>query len=462
MSTKSFIGGANCIVLVTVFFLAGFINAQVREEWITRYNGTGCSPNDTAVAGAVDNLGNMYVTGKSPGPGSGIDYATVKYSPDGSELWIRRYNGPGNLDDAPVAIGIDASNNVYVFGISHGGAPTEEDYLLLKYDPSGNLMWERRYDGPGDESYSPDDSPIAMVVDAAGNVLVTGYSTGAGSEYDYATLKYDSYGNLLWTARYNGPWGVTDYAAALTVDGSSNVCVTGKTPGGGSGYDIATVKYDPNGNLLWAKQYNGPKSLTDEPKLIDVDGLGNIYVTGTSADTGYVRLKYNSAGNLMWDRFFVLPEYFSAEDVAIDDTSNVYIGGMGYVDFVMTLKYDSLGNLLWERQSGSSSGNAFDRIAVDSHGNILVAGMSQSPTPEVLPGFWVNKYDPNGNSTWGLNYGVRCNDIVIDSGGNAFVIGITAYPFGPSMKCFSITILARQKSILMATSSGFHNITDPV
>jgi hypothetical protein len=103
--------------------------------------------------------------------------------------------------------------------------------------------WVARYDGPakGDDLDSPDkdDLATALSVDAAGNVYVTGLSSGSGTSVDYATLKYDTAGNLQWVARYDG------YANALSVDAAGNVYVTGESYGSGSGYDYATIKYPP-------------------------------------------------------------------------------------------------------------------------------------------------------------------------------------------------------------------------
>jgi len=60
------------------------------------------------------------------------------------------------------------------------------DYATLKYDANGNLLWERRYNGPGNGH----DYPTSLFVDNQGNVYVTGDSWGSGTYYDYATIKY--------------------------------------------------------------------------------------------------------------------------------------------------------------------------------------------------------------------------------------------------------------------------------
>nr|MBA3726504.1 hypothetical protein [Armatimonadota bacterium] len=84
----------------------------------------------------------------------------------------------------------------------------------------------------------------ALAVDAAGNVYVTGFSNGAGGfPNDYATIKYDSNGNQLWVARYNGPGNSSDGASALAVDAAGNVYVTGTSYGAGTGDDYTTIKY---------------------------------------------------------------------------------------------------------------------------------------------------------------------------------------------------------------------------
>lgn|SRR5574341_600249 len=82
------------------------IFAQVDTAWVRRYNGPANS-SDQAVALAVDDSGNVYVTGFSNDTVTISDYATIKYSPSGDTLWVRRYNGPGNGEDAAYALAVD-------------------------------------------------------------------------------------------------------------------------------------------------------------------------------------------------------------------------------------------------------------------------------------------------------------------------------------------------------------------
>src|ERR1017187_2559848 len=86
---------------------------------------------------------------------------------------------------------------------------------------SVNQAWVQRYNGPG----NGDDEATAVAVDGSNNVIVTGFSIGSGSGYDYATIRYSGAGVPLWTNRYNGPGNGNDYAQSMAVDGSNNVIV---------------------------------------------------------------------------------------------------------------------------------------------------------------------------------------------------------------------------------------------
>ena len=93
---------------------------------------------------------------------------TIKYDGNGNEQWIAFYNGPGNSQDGAVAIALDDSGNVYVTGTCWGNA-SQQDYATIKYNIDGTQQWVALYNGPGGHS-----SATALVLDAFGNVYVTG------------------------------------------------------------------------------------------------------------------------------------------------------------------------------------------------------------------------------------------------------------------------------------------------
>jgi hypothetical protein len=179
---------------------------------------------DEAYAIAVDGSGNVHVTGGSPGSGTSSDYATMKYYPSGDTAWVRRYNGPGNYWDEAWTIAVDGSGNVYVTGWNLG-VETSYDYATIKYYSGGDTAWVRRYNSFGNGR----DLASAIAADQSGNVYVTGTSRGSDTYYDYATIKYHIDGDTAWVRRYDGPGSSNDYANAMVVDASGNVYVTGES-----------------------------------------------------------------------------------------------------------------------------------------------------------------------------------------------------------------------------------------
>jgi hypothetical protein len=101
-------------------------------------------------------------------------------------------------------------------------------------------QWAARYDN------TSTDQCYAMTVDAAGNVYVTGSSRSGGAfTEDIATIKYNTSGTMLWTKRFVGTGYGEDHGYAIAVDGAGNVYVTGRTwMGTGSNNDIVTIKYN--------------------------------------------------------------------------------------------------------------------------------------------------------------------------------------------------------------------------
>ena len=274
-------------------------NADGVEQWVAYYNGPG-NGGDYTYAVAVDGVGNVYVTGQSLGIGTYSDYTTIKYDANGNEQWVARYNGPGNGYDYANALAVDTVGNVYVTGYSVGNG-TGSDYATVKYDTDGNEQWVARYSGPGNSG----DLAYALAVDAAGNVYVTGGSIGIGTGNDCATIKYDAAGTQLWVARYNGPGNGYDAAYALDTDEAGNIYITGGSTGSGTGNDCATIKYDAAGNQLWVAHYNGPGDGYDDAYALAVDVAGNVYVTGTSQGIGtswdYVTIKYATPAEAIED-----------------------------------------------------------------------------------------------------------------------------------------------------------------
>jgi len=259
---------------IVLFLFATTLTAQVTEQWVARYDGP-ANYEDKAYAMAIDGAGNVYVTGYSFGSGTHNDYATVKYNSAGVEQWAARYDGPASGDDKAYAMAIDGAGNVYVTGTSDG-SETAFDYATVKYSSDGEELWVARYDGP----ISAWDKAPAIAIDNAGNVYVTGYNYSSEIEWVYATVKYNSSGVEQWVAYYNGQENINlcDDAHAIAVDSTGNVYVTGLSYVSGTYSDYATVKYDSSGTEQWVARYDGPASDYDVAYAIAIDRAGNVYV----------------------------------------------------------------------------------------------------------------------------------------------------------------------------------------
>jgi uncharacterized delta-60 repeat protein len=414
------------------------ISPRLQLSWLATY-GAELDPYDAANAIAIDDAGNLFVTGYVVTDNNGnADYATVKYDTWGNQLWAARYNGPANANDAAVAVATDKSGNAYVTGYSQG-VGTGDDYATLKYDPQGNQLWVARYNGPGNTGGRPayhaikvDDTANAYVtgtagtvkydrdgnqlwvrtnvpgealaVDASGNVYVTGTFYPSTTNSDISTVKYDADGNQLWIAYYDGPahsYDTPGRARALPLDPFGNVYVTGTSSVNYTNEDFVTMKYDVNGKQLWAARYDGPTHGWDEARAICVDTNLNVYVTGVLDEAGDVAgdlatIKYAPDGQQLWVARYDGPAHEADGPWAmmLDGKGNIFVAGYVTVfddpigtsyDFI-TLEYDSAGHQLAADRLGDPNDAVAYDMALDRDGNLYVAGYSFGD------GFLIAKY----------------------------------------------------------------------
>ncbi|HQV32801.1 MAG TPA: SBBP repeat-containing protein, partial [Calditrichia bacterium] len=281
-------------------------DAAGQEQWVAAYNGP-ASSQDYAYALGLDGNGNVYVSGYSRDPtGTNATITTVQYDPSGNEQWVARYLGAFDLFEQKVSLVVDQSGNCYVAGMHFEMTYTDRDFALVKYSSTGVERWAVRYAGPG----NGEDSVTDLATDNSGNIYLTGRSVGNGSGSDYATVKYDSTGQELWLARYDGPAGQEDAAAAIELDSSGNIYVTGFS-GGFGGADFATVKYDPDGNLLWVERLDGQSGGADMATALTVSAAGRICITGNSEGADglmdVLTVQYDSEGMVRGLRVFDNP-----------------------------------------------------------------------------------------------------------------------------------------------------------
>lgn len=323
-------------------------------SWITSTNRGG---DDAAYDMAFSSDSTfIYVVGYSVGAGTGKDIAVIKYkTSNGAISWARYYNRNGSGDDEAVSVTVDKKNNVFLTGYSAETGGTGHDFATLKYDSAGNLIWARHYDG----FLNGSDKAAKITLDTNAIVYVIGTADNGGMK-DYATIKYDSSGNFRWAKLYNGGSNGNDHATDLSISKSAiDIYVTGYSDTTG-GYDFVTLKYDSSGQVIWRDKHNGSGNGNDYATQIEVDFNGNIIVAGTTygGDTNkqeYTTIKYFPAGNRDWTN--VLNSSFNDNDsvtaMHINHINCIYITGASKGnpnrDFY-TVLYNTAGWTHWENR----------------------------------------------------------------------------------------------------------------
>jgi hypothetical protein len=425
-------------------------SGQVTEEWVAKYNGPG-NGGDSAIAIAIDIHGNVYVSGSDNRTGAnpqGEDYLTIKYDSSGNQLWTARYNGQADQADYARAIAVDKEGNVYVTGESESSR-TGTDFATVKYDNNGNQLWVARYDGPA----HLDDGGWAIALDGAGGVIVTGPCVSSGTDVDYATIKYNAEGEVVWVALYEGPAGHTDVPRDVGIDGAGNVYVAGSSMRASFNFDIVTIKYNNAGAEQWVARYTGSGSQSAFD--LAVSPSGNSFVAGwnygTGGQEGALAIKYDALGNQEWVGH---PGNSIPGGIAIDAEENVYVAGevdrFPADDDMVIVKYSGSGSVLWYRYyDGPTHGDdRADALTVDSLGSVYIAGPSDDDYATV-------KYSSSGVSQWAIHYagpGMYVDQpagLAVDDSLNVFVTG---WAYEPNLNADYTTIKYSQETRLSPSS----------
>ncbi len=410
--------------------------------------------------------------------------------------WAKSANGGG--PDEGTAVAIDASGNTFVTGFF--SSPTIvfgtytltntalETIFIVKYDPSGNVLWAKS--GAGGISQ---DRAFSVCTDPSGNSFITGYFlspsvtfgtytiTNGGAGWAVYLVKFDPTGNVLW-AKSAGGWS-QDLSYGVSCDPSGNVFMTGQfssamitfgtfTLTSGGWNTIFITKYDPNGNVLWAKNAGGTGN--DCSTAISIDGAGNSYITGyfwsssitfgtyTLTNVGCSDLfivKYDPNGNVLWANNSGGLSCEGSASISSDAVGNTYITG-GFngtsnlifgtytlsnvgVQNMFVAKYDTNGNVIWAKSAGGTGGDGGSSISTYT-GGVFVTGYIGSPTiifgtntltpiASAIDPMFIAEYDLNGNvicATSLVSGGDDQNGVCTDKFGNAYIAGdFMANPF---------------------------------
>jgi uncharacterized delta-60 repeat protein len=329
-----------------------FTTALISQQWSVSHDESHLD--DRAFGIVTDAAGNIYITGYVTRPGTGEDIVVIKYNSNKIEQWRRFYDGPGHSSDKAFGIVVDASNNIIVTGYSTG-VGSQADFTTIKYNSTGTKLWEQRYNTP----VNGDDRAWGIVVDRVGNIYVTGYITLLGT--DIYTIKYNSNGVYIWGKVIESPGNGEDKAWGIVVDSlGNNIYLCGQTFNDTMGNDFTVARYDSSGSQIWLNKYNGPGLEDDKAFGIVVDRLNNIYVTGysTGMNSGmdFTTIKYNNAGNILWvnrynDTLINLND--KAFGIVVDRSGNSYVTGYTTRDTAgitdyLTMKINPNGETEWK------------------------------------------------------------------------------------------------------------------
>ncbi|HCV44224.1 MAG TPA: hypothetical protein DGH68_12120, partial [Bacteroidetes bacterium] len=381
-------------------------NSAGQQEWVARYKNVPRGT-DAATAIAVDTEGNVYVTGESDHADSTIsqwylktDFATIKYSSDGAQEWVARYDCLEYAADRAAALSLDDSGNVYVVGGGNIHGTVTGWYskvVAVKYAPDGVQQWVATI---GTDTTSME--AVAISIDHLGSVYIVGHAGTMNWSRQHPrifTAGYDTQGERQWLRFFDESLNTPFRAKSLAIDGSRNVVVAGV---GGpevwfrdQGIVALTLKYNPLGDLLWAREYQEPGSPSPVIRVAGhgVDDVGNIYVaasTGRGANAPdpldartILALKYDANGGMQWVQRYSGVENSNnlAAAIAVDRSGHIAVaGGSGLKnrsDFV-AIKYEPLGRKEWDaRVTGEgSSFESFSAMVVDNAGNVYLTGSS--------------------------------------------------------------------------------------
>jgi hypothetical protein len=405
------------VILSLLWFLFGVLmsfsaSAQIQQAWVARYNNGITNGTNQAVKMALDPARNIYVTGFSQNASSNLGYVTIKYAPNGTQLWATRYDSTNCPLATPSGLALDNSNNVIVTGSA----------LTIKYDSNGNQLWMAAYAGTG------------LAVDTNGNACVTGFGTS------FNTVQLNPSGTTLWLNTFPSSCG--DVAGqAIVADANGNIYIAGSYPfsceKGIVDYELLVIKYGANGSQLWTTtyQWGGASALVEGVAL---DGSGNIYLAVEFANMSpYTVLMWNAGGVGVWTASPSNVGYNLVHALAVDSAQCLLMTGQiptsypnGYGLFsYYTLKLGTNGSTLWTALypvTATATGVA-NSLALDLTGNCYVTGYS--PGSNSGNDIVTIKYGPNGNQVWLERYhgpgngDDAGNAIAVDNNGNVYVTG---------------------------------------
>lgn len=383
-----------CFILVNVN-----LPAQVNVEW---YNYPG------GIALATNNHAEVYTVNWDYNPAG--DITLTKRDSSGSVLWDTAYNNTDNSrHEVATWVETDNAGNILVSGTIRSGfsSPVDAASLLMKFDSSGALLWRVVYENSFDGS-----STKKVLVDANNNIYVLGLGTGPPGMVT-KVKKFDSAGIPVWsyfdTSGIGAPLNIK-----FTPD--TNILIVAR---GATGIVNGFSKIDLNGNNIWSLAGINSSTIGDAAG----DIFGNTYLINGEyviSNSGSVLQKLSPNGLQIWAD----TNNITAFRVEVGSDNHPVICGFpnSGTAGAAFLKYDSAGNVLWQNLDADGSAYAL----------LLHAQMKMDPdnaaylAAGTLNQMAICKVNSNGTSEWTVTIpGSYANAFDFQSEDVLYVVGGT-------------------------------------
>ena len=361
-----------------------------RDIWAHTWGG---SEDDAATDIALDSQGNVYVAGHTPSFGAGsLDVLLLKYTPTGELVFAQTWGGEGadaNWDER-VSIAIDSEDHIYVASEtdSFGEEAYTYDALLLKYDADGNLMWAKVWGGEWIEHVD------GVGIDGDGNVYVAGYrAVQAFASWDMFILKYSPDGELLRVVSWDS--GEMDFVHSLAVGDDGSCYVVGRVSDLSAGGDDAlAVSFDKSGAFRWARSWV-TESDNDRLFAISATSDGSLHCAGYISRDGYsipLLATFNESGDLSQCKLIDPAIGAIAYCLAACKSGRVLFSGIctsstGVSTDAFLISCSTSGDVQYAGSWSTigESREAANAVAVDQGENVYVAGASMNSDGTWVP-----------------------------------------------------------------------------
>lgn len=222
----------------------------------------------------------LYACGHITKAGEGKNGVIWKLASDLVPISNVTFGGPGG-DDRGSDLALDDNGRLFVVGyvVEPGQG---QNIWLARYGLNLTLEKCVTVNGPDNST----DEGYGLLLDTAGMVYITGTVTVPVTGYDIFIAKYDTDLNLQRSVILNGPANKTDKGRFLLLDGMGNLFVSGSMSQPGTGYDIWLGKFNTDLELLDQTIIAGPGPDEDKGYDIVMDEAGFIYATGTMTEPG--------------------------------------------------------------------------------------------------------------------------------------------------------------------------------